>query len=427
MKNTEYDELTGLAKKAQLEVALDRAISRGKRQHFMLALMYVDLDKFQVINDTYGEEVGDEALKKVAKMLQDNLRKEEYIARIGGDEFVILVEDVKDITHVDAIAQKIQELFDQPIKAGQENILIKLCMGIALFPVAGKDAKTLLKHADMALYAAKASGKDRFRYYTPEFNAQSERHLRVAACMQTAMRDKEFYLNYRPIFDLHTNKLVAVEAVLNWSSSELGKVPLSELVPIAHEMGMMPAISHWEFTTACETFAGWDYKEFYLYITISQPQYEGSDFVKDLQELVERLSLDPKLIILKISENIISDITDKYHEKLEELSKIGFQISVDDYGTGASSLSQLKHLQVDSLKIDDSFIKKIGEDKECESIIEAAIKMAHCLDLKAIADGVVNEEQLKFLKHINCDLAQGLYFSEDLDAESFSKLVRRVS
>ncbi len=427
MQDTEYDELTGLPNRKQLDKMLDRAVSRASRQHNMLAVMCLDLDDFKSINKTFGEAAGDAVLKSIAKILQDNVRKEECVARVAGDEFVLLIEDVKDIAHVDTIAQKIQNLFCDPIIVDGEKLLINLCMGIALFPVAGDTPEVLLKHADMALYAAKASGKDRFRYFTPEFNEKSDRHLQIAACLQTAVRDQEFYLNYSPIYDLHSNKIVAVEAVLNWFSGEFGPVPLSEFIPIAHETGMMASISLWELTTACEAFSSWDLEDFHLYITVTQSQFEGDDFIPDLENLIERLTLKPELIVLKISENLISDFNENHQEKLEKISELGFSISVDDYGTGASSLAQLKRTCVTSLKIDDSFTKNVGKDKEAESIIEASVKMAHCLDLLAIAEGVETDAQLTFLKVLGCDLAQGTYFTDALDADGFKKLIRQAS
>lgn len=427
MHETQYDEVTGLPKRAQFETVLARGVSRCKRHHTMLAIMYLDLNDFKSINKTYGDAVGDEVLKEVTKLLQENLRKEEFIARVGGDEFIILVEDVNDIGHIDAIAQKIQMAFAEPIKTEDQTLLIDFCMGIAVCPFAGDTEETLLKHADMALYMAKSSGKDHFRYFTPELNEKSERHLQIGAALQTALRDHEFYLSYNPVYDLHTNKLVAAEARLNWCSNEFGDIALSEFVPVARDLGLMTGISHWELTKACETLASWNIEGFHLYITITQPQFENDRFVHELQALITRLKLDPELIVLKIDENLISDFEHHHQEKLEELSELEFSIAVDDYGTGASSLSQLKRLCINSLKIDDSFTEEIGKNEEFESIIEAAIKMAHCLDLYAIAEGVETEEQLSFLKRLGCDLAQGSYFSESVDEEEFMKLMKRVS
>lgn len=402
---------------------LEKLINHAKHHREMIGVMYIDLDDFKAIIENKPEQAADDLLEKCMERFHEVLGENALIAYAGDDEFVLLIDEVKEQSQVDILAERMLEAFAKPIRLYGEMIDLGLSIGIAMFPHAGDTVDVLIKHAEMAEYMAKANGKHRFRYFTPALNQKSDRHLNIEAALHDAETDHEFFLTYEPIYNLHTNRLIAAEAILNWHSGELGFVPLSEWIHVALELNMLPRICQRELKAACNAVSTWEHPDLRLHVKISKSQFEQDEFIEQLEEIVNRLPLTTDKVIFKITENMVSTFREYHQEKLEALCEMGFKISVDQYGTGVSSISQLKHLCVNSIRVDASFVKEIGHNQESEQIIISAIRMAHGLDMLAIAVGVETDEQLTFLKHHECDMAQGPYFSKPIDDQAFRELL----
>lgn len=422
----QYDTLTGLPNKGLCDALLHNALSRAHRQGRMLALMLVNIDHYEAVCDIIGNEQCDDLIKQVAQRLRTHVRQEDIVARVGEDEFVILIEDVYDVSQVNASAQKLLALFYKPVELGGKAYNLGLSAGISLFPFTGDKAADLLARAADALYHAKEEGGNRFRFFTEELNRLSERRMALENALQTAQKDAEFFLSFEPIYDLHSNRLVAAETLLNWHSNELGLVPVEEFAPVATDMGLMSSIREWELKTACEAVAGWGKKGLRLFVKIGRAQFEDLNFTKQLRAHLSELQLQPSQLTLKIDESTIASFRNKHADKLRELCEMGFRLAVDHYGMGVSCLFQLKQLCIDAMRIDRRLIEKMDHDRDIEAVIISAIKLAHSLDYLAMAVGVLNEEHLIFLKQQGCDLAQGPHFSKVLDGEQFQALIESL-
>ena len=433
-----HDNLTGLPNRQHFSNKLRRAIRHARKHEQMLATLYIDLDRFKRINDTLGHRVGDALLKAVAKRLDhcvrdadsvarvdDEDRHSARLARLGGDEFVVLLENIYDEEQVDAIANRIRSALLAPFKYEGHRFVVTPSIGISLFPRDGDEIDDLLMNADMAMYEAKASGRDGYRFYTDSMNQRSVDRLDLEHELQNAIHGNGFRVHYQPKVDLATSRIVGVEALLRWKHPERGWVPPDQFVPIAEETGLIIELGEWVVRQACEQIRNWDRKGINgisVAINVSSRQFCRGDLLDSVLRIVWETGIRPQSLELEITESMLMRNVEETKAALHAFKEAGLRISVDDFGTGYSSLNYLKQFPLDSLKIDRSFVQELHRDRDDAAICAAILAMAKELDLSVVAEGVELEEQLDFLRRHQCDQVQGFLFSQPLAARDFEKL-----
>lgn len=431
-----FDVLTGLANRGFFREQLVKALARADRGKMPMALMFLDLDRFKVINDTLGHDVGDQLLKLVAHRLQGCVRGGDIISRIGGDEFTVIQERVTRVQDVEVVAQKIINTMAQPFALEGQELFIGTSIGIALYPYHGKDADTLIKNADTAMYCTKENGRNNFNYYLPEMGAEASKRLELEHNLRKALENQEFQLYYQPQVSLVSGEIVAVEALLRWRRSDTGElVPPSDFISIAEETGMIVPIGEWVLNTACAQVKKWqttNMPHIRVAVNLSARQFHQKELVNVVRSALRDYDLNPDCLELELTESLIMEYMQVGSTTLGELKKMGIYISIDDFGTGYSSLSCLKHLPIDTLKIDQSFINNITTDEDNAAIAGAIIAMGKSLRLNVIAEGVETKDQVSYLTDHGCVVGQGTYFNEPVPAEKFEgtfllDLPRKVS
>ena len=417
-----HDGLTMLPNRTSFQERLSHAIVLAKRNQTRIAVLFVDLDRFKIVNDTLGHHVGDEMLREIAERLQSTLRETDTLSRIGGDEFTILIESLRHPNDAAFVAEKVLEIVKQPIKTGGYELGTTASIGIALYPDDGDETGTLVKNADSAMYLAKSMGKDSYRFYTKKLSDDVHRRMQIEHDLRIAIEKKELSLLYQPQYDLESQRVVAAEALVRWQHGREGEIPPSEFIPIAEDSGIIFQIGEWVFETACREFMRW--KEMGLSIdaiaiNVSSVQFNQEHIVSRFKSITEKVGIDPQAVEIEITERYIMEHTQQNQTILEELRSIGFRISVDDFGTGYSSMSYLKTLPLDTIKIDKSFIDDIPHDKNDVAISKAILALAKSLDYTVVAEGIEYAEQERFLREHQCDIGQGYLFSRPLSAEKF--------
>ncbi len=425
--NLHNDPLTGLPNRALFYEHIKHAINRAEREKSNIALLFIDLDNFKHINNSLGHNVGDELLSLVAKRLSEELRGNDTISRIGGDEFTILIEDLDSYEEISTIAQKIIGLFYSPFKTNESNLYITPSIGISIYPEDGIEPGILLKNADAAMYKAKARGRNMFEFYTPSLTDYSRTRISMEARIHHAMENDEFSLFYQPQYELKTGKIVGAEALIRWHSKEYGEIPPSKFIPLIEDSSMILNLGDLVFEKACQQCRSWQdkgYKLDRLAINIAGRQIQQENFVEKIAIALDRHGISGKMIDLEITEGFIMRQARTEIEPLNKLRSMGISLAIDDFGTGYSSLSYLKLLPVNRLKIDRSFIQDIGKDTNDDAIVKAIIALGHALDLILIAEGVETETQHAFLRNEACDQMQGFLLSSPLPADEFEKLLQ---
>ncbi|WP_017754248.1 EAL domain-containing protein [Calidifontibacillus oryziterrae] len=420
-----HDYLTKLPNYRYFKNNLDRAIDAANvsLEPTVLAVMFLDLDRFKVINDTLGHDFGDLLLKEVAKIILNSVNPDHTVARIGGDEFIVMLPRIKDGNEAILYAKKITEAINQPITINGYEVHITASMGIALYPVDGRDANTLIKHADTAMYRVKELGKNNYCVYSPIENDPSYEQLVFENELRKALERNEFTVYYQPKINIQSGKISGLEALVRWQHPEKGLISPGKFIPIAEETGLIIPIGEFVLRTACEKSVEWQkrgFPPFVVSVNLSTKQFLQRDLVKTVETILNETGLDPNLLELEITESMTMDVK-QATSILEQLKGIGIQISVDDFGTGYSSLNYLRMLPIDRLKIDKSFINGITSNSENAAIVSTIINMAYNLKLHVIAEGVEEENQVLFLQKNNCDEIQGYYFSHPLPAEELEK------
>lgn len=422
-----FDPLTGLPNRIQLENHCQYAISRAKRHRRKLALMFLDLDNFKVINDTLGHSIGDRVLIELAKRLRSVLREEDTVTRLGGDEFIILLPDV-DVDGATRVAQKILSALVKSYQIGLNDLTLTASIGIALYPIDGSSLETLAKNADTAMYRAKQEGRQGFRFFTGEMEARSARNLKLVNGLRHALENNELELYYQPQVMLGENRIIGAEALLRWHSPELGPVSPAEFIPIAEDSGLILPIGEWVIKTAIQQAKiclDNDYPPIIMAVNLSAVQFRQANLPDLVDRLLTEIGLPPEFLELELTEGVAMQNPQSASAMMRNLHQRGVRLSIDDFGTGYSSLSYLKQFQVYKLKIDQSFIRDINTDAEDRAIVNAIINMAKSLGLRTIAEGVETEGQQAFLREQGCDEMQGYLFSKPLPAEQFQALLRR--
>ena len=423
---THHDILTGLPNRLLLKDRLDLAMAYAERSHSLTALLYLDLDHFKTINDALGHAAGDAVLKAVAQRIQHCLRDTDTISRQGGDEFLIVLAEIRDTEAITSIAANILEQLSQPFKLAERELSTSLSIGIAVFPEDGRDFDTLLKKSDIAMYHAKAAGRHAYRFYAEQMNIDASEYLQVRAGLQRALERDEFVLYYQPQIDLQSNKVIGAEALIRWQHPELGLLAPLRFIAIAEDSALIVPIGEWVLRTACRQAAIWRDRGAPLTIAVnlSSVQFARANMEHTVVSALSAAGLEPSLLELELTESMLIDATANVLDTVQRLTALGVKFSIDDFGTGYSNLVYVKRFDVDKLKIDRSFVKDLADDAEDAAITRAIIQMAHGLGLKAVAEGVENAASLDYLRAQGCDEAQGYWFSKPIPADEFYRYLQ---
>ena len=425
-----HDLLTGLPNRSQLLENLDHALKLAKRQNHQVAVLFLDLDRFKYVNDSLGHHIGDELLKLVAHRVKACLRPTDTLARLGGDEFVVVLESVRDNNEPAKVAQHIIDTLQQPMDIAGYHLNISASAGIAFYPGDAQDIHTLIKNADNAMYEAKELGRNHFRYFTKSLSEETEKRLKTESALREALPNNQLTLVFQPIIDLNTMEVSHAEALIRWQHPELGFVSPEYFIPIAEENGLINEIGLWVAKEACKTYKEWLGQGLQLNsvaINVSSMQFQKGDFTEQLQGILRAEGLDARSIEIEITERYLMDQTERNMHHLNALKDAGHLISVDDFGVGYSSMSYMKTLPLDIIKIDRSFINDIAVDPNDRQITQAIVSLSHNLGYRVIAEGVENDAQLSFLQQSRCDFAQGYLFSRPVSADDFIAVVERLN
>jgi diguanylate cyclase (GGDEF)-like protein len=422
-----HDSLTNLPNRMLFHERLKSAFQSAKDTGKMLAVIFFDLDRFKVINDTLGHHVGDQLLVYLAQKLKSYVNEHDIVARFGGDEFMILMNHISHIDEVTQFVKGIPKVFREPFLFEGQELFVTASIGISLYPDDGADADTLIKNADVAMYRAKEKGGNTFQLYHPEMNKRSLHRLNLEIQLRKAVEREEFTVYYQPLVDLGTGTLFGMESLLRWNHPEWGIVSPGEFIPLAEETGLIVPLGKWVLKQACRQTKYWSlmgFPKLCVSVNISMSQFHQPNFVQLIQETLQETQLHPSQLCLEITESVAMKNVSYIMETMDKLKELGVQISIDDFGTGYSSLSYLKKFRVHTLKIDQSFIRDITVDEDSAAIVTALIAMSRKLKIKSLAEGVETPEQLQFLKEHGCDEIQGYIYSEPLSAEDFETLIK---
>jgi diguanylate cyclase (GGDEF)-like protein len=422
-----HDDLTSLPNRLLLNQRLDQALSRHRRAGSQLAILFMDLDRFKVINDSLGHEVGDSLLCQVADRLRAQSREGDTVARVGGDEFVVLIENSENLRDVSACACRLVESLSAPYLLGKSECRVTLSIGISVFPTDGNDSQALLKAADVAMYRAKETGRNHYLHYLPSMNVHTLERLNLESDLSHAMERGEFLLHYQPKVEIATGMIAGTEALLRWKHPIRGLVPPVDFISLAEETGLIVPIGEWVLATACAQTKAWQDQgltDLRVAVNLSARQFSDSGLLAKLTRIIRSSGLDPSSLELEITESVVMSHAECAVTVLEQLKSIGVQIAIDDFGTGYSSLGYLKRFPIDTIKVDRSFIMDIPADAGDMKIARAIIAMAHALRLNVVAEGVENAEQLNFLRSYRCDAAQGYFFFRPLPADEVADALK---
>lgn len=416
-----HDSLTDLPNRIMLMDRLKQLISTAKRYDEMIALMFLDLDHFKLINDSLGHHAGDRVLSDVADRLKSSLRDEDIVARLGGDEFVVCLPLHDKNSDIMAMARKIFDALRTPFKMNDLNFHIGTSIGISIFPDDGTDVDTLLSKADTAMYHAKQSGRAEIKFFTDELNRSVEERLNLHNLLIEAINNQELYMEYQPQIDLTTGKITGAESLMRWRRSNGTLIPPGDFIPIAEANGLIKQLGAWGLRESCAELRRWQdagYNDLCMSVNISVPQLHSDGFVDTVQSIIQEFQIHPSRLKLEITESLLMQYSKTNINILHALHELGVRLSIDDFGTGYSSLAYLQEFPVHELKIDRSFVMNIGTEHG-NAIPLAIIAMAHSLSLKVVAEGVEQGSQERFLKNSGCDLAQGYYYSHSVSGENF--------
>jgi diguanylate cyclase (GGDEF)-like protein/PAS domain S-box-containing protein len=418
-----YDAVTDLPNRVLLQDRLLQAINRAQRAQTRLALLFLDLDGFKLINDTYGHATGDEMLRLVGERLSSRLRKADVVARIGGDEFAIVLSDVADDNDAQLICEQLLQLITEPYDIDRQVHHVTTSIGVAMYPDDGNDVQELLKHADAAMYQAKENGKNRFAFYEAAMNARAEERLRMVGRLRRALRDDEFELCYQPQYDLASGRLVGVEALIRWEPLDGEPIKPARFIPVAEDSGMIVELGAWVLHEACQQARQWldqglDFGR--LAVNMSGRQFQDGQLYDTVMQALGNSGLASDQLELEITENWVMEGPYRAESQMQRLHEAGINLVIDDFGVANSSMAYLKRFPVRKLKIDRSFIRDVPADSDDVAIVSAIVAMGHSLGMQVAAEGVERTEQSDFLRSIGCDEAQGFLFGYPVKSDEFN-------
>jgi diguanylate cyclase (GGDEF)-like protein/PAS domain S-box-containing protein len=420
-----HDALTGLPNRALLLDRLGQALMQAARYDSRLAVLFLDLDRFKSINDTLGHHIGDELLKHVADRLRGVVRAIDTVSRLGGDEFVIVLQEIAGPDDAVLVAEKIVDALAPSVQIEGHELRATPSIGISIFPDDGADVYALMKNADTAMYHAKEQGRNNFQFFTPRMNTEAERFFNLEHRLRSALENKQLRLNYQPLVDLKTNAVCGMEALLRWHDPDQGLISPGEFIPVAEETGLIVPIGAWVLAEALQQNRRWQeagHPAMPVSVNLSPRQFRQADLIDTVRTALADTGQPASLLELEITEGTLMHDMDETLAKLEALSAMGVSIAIDDFGTGYSSLAYLKRFPVDKLKVDQSFVRDLTDDKDDAAIVAAIIGLAHSLGLDVLAEGVETDAQLAMLANLGCSKFQGYFFSRPLPPEQAEKL-----
>jgi diguanylate cyclase (GGDEF)-like protein/PAS domain S-box-containing protein len=419
-----HDPLTGLPNRTYFHDSVRRQIARTRRGDKQFALLLLDLDRFKGVNDVLGHHQGDQLLKAVAQRLSDVVRETDTVARLGGDEFAILQTEIGRTEDAVTLAEKVIKALEQPFELEGQEINTTASVGITVHPTDGVDVDVLLKNADLAMYQAKAEGRNVWRVFASDMHTNAREAIVLESDLRQALAKKQFLLNYQPQIDLRSGRIIGAEALLRWRRPGAGLVRPGEFLPLAEENGLIVPINEWVLFEACAQAKLWSRErpEFRIAVNLSPVQFRKQDIRQHVLDVLEKTGLNPHSLELELTESILMQNPESAANDVRFLQELGVTFSIDDFGVGYSSLSYVKNLPVDRLKIDQGFIRNVNNDPNDAAIVRAIINLGHSLNLKIMAEGVETAEQLAFVRSEGCDEVQGFYFSPPVPAEDFEFL-----
>ncbi|WP_163971666.1 putative bifunctional diguanylate cyclase/phosphodiesterase [Oceanobacillus halotolerans] len=424
-----HDDLTLLPNRNYFYQELDRVMNETSNPEQKFAIIFLDLDRFKEVNDTLGHSIGDDILKESAERLKAAIRNKAFITRYGGDEFIILLKGMKQKSECIALINEMMSQFEQSFCVNNYELYITPSIGVSIFPDDGKDKETLVKHADSAMYEAKQNGKNTYVFYQKHIDQESFEKLMLASDLRSAIKNEEFILYYQPQLCLETKEIIGFEVLIRWNHPVKGMVSPGTFIPLAEETGMITQIDQWVLRNACLQCKKWQdqgYNPVKIAVNLSMLQFQQKFLIETVQDALTSAGLDPYYLELEVTESVIMENTERTLFNIKKLNSIGVKVSLDDFGKHYSSLSYLKKLSLDRLKIDRSFIRDMLTDHDDQIIVKAIINLAHNLNLTVVAEGVEQKEQLLFLESHNCNEIQGFYLSKPLPAQKANNYILEV-
>ncbi len=421
-----YDHLTDLPNRTLFRERLNQVLAIAARQQSSVALLFIDLDRFKYVNDTLGHAAGDELLEHISRRLLEQTRHSDTVSRLGGDEFTVILSDISNPDDVAQIAQKLVETLKEPVEIMGHEVRVGGSIGIALYPEDGSDAETLTKHADTAMYQAKDSGRNNYQFFTPQMNRHVAERLVIEGELHRALENEEFVLHYQPKLDLSSGKIIGMEALVRWQHQEMGMVSPAKFIPLAEETGLIIPLGNWILEVACRQVVEWSRtagRRLKLAVNLSARQFHQPDLTAEIKRVIDTTGIEPSSLELEITESILMGDIDEAIAVMGQIRALGVELAIDDFGTGFSSLNYLKRFPINTLKVDQSFVRDLAVDSEDAAIVKSVITLGHSLGLTVVAEGVETAEQMAFLQKERCDLAQGYHISRPLSVTDFEQRI----
>ena len=423
-----HDYLTSLPNRNYFETQMSKAIKYASEHKQHMALIYLDLDDFKQVNDTMGHNVADNLLKKISSLLLQNIRQGDTLVRLGGDEFAIILHSLRKPHYASIVSQNILKKLDEIHAIDGQEVYISASVGIAVYPFCGTNTVELLKNADTAMYAAKTSGKSQYRFFTAELSQQTEHNIQIINGLRHAIRREELQLKFQPIINTKHLACSGFEALLRWHHPQLGLILPETFLPYAEVVGAILPLGRWIFQQALDAYSKLNLDElFFISINMSATEFTATDVGDFIISSMKKRAIPPNKLIIELTETVIMKNPIIVAEKMKSLTDMGVRIAIDDYGIGYSSLSLLKQLPIEILKIDKAFVTDIGKNLNDTIIVKSTIQLAHNLGIKVIAEGVETEEQFTFLQEHGCDYMQGYYFSKPLDFDELTNYIHQLN
>lgn len=420
---SQHDALTGLANRTRLRAFLDAKLAQRPTVERPLVMLSLDLDRFKPVNDLLGHAAGDTVLSEISGRLANRVRHGDLVARIGGDEFVLILTDLKRQDEVEALCKQLIEAIEQPVQVGEQEVFVSASIGIAMAPADAAEATELLRYADIALYEAKSCGRNTWRFYASDMNSKIIERRRLENDLRFAIKHGELCLHFQPRFRIADGRMVGAEALVRWQHPERGLIPPDTFIPIAEETGLILALSNWVMETAFQYATTWP-EHLFVSVNLSPSEFKRGNLVERVQQALQHSGIEARRVEIEITENVMLDDASLALDIMQTLKTLGIRIAMDDFGTGYSSLSYLRTFPFDGLKIDRSFLSKLGTGEEDQSVIKAIVGLGHALSLTVTAEGIETQEHMALLQSVLCDEGQGYFLSRPLDTEGFSALVR---
>lgn len=425
-----HDGLTGLPNRFFLIERFRTALETAQRESHFVAVLFLDMDNFKRINDNLGHAAGDMLLKQVARRFRGCLRPNDMVARHGGDEFTILLENLERPENAISVLGKLRDEFDRPMLIGSHELYATFSTGIAVYPYDGDNVEDLLRHADIAMYKAKSSGTNQYSFYAPDMDASGHELLSIEADLRHALQNQAFELHYQPQINAVDGRMTGVEALIRWRHPERGLMSPDEFVPLLESSGLIVSVGEWVLDEACrmhQKLRETGYGHLHVSVNVSATQFNDEDLLNKIERIMQQNAMPPQALVLEITENVLMRNPDDAAVILQKLHDIGVRIAIDDFGTGYSSLAYLKHFPLNVLKIDRTFVNELNDQSGDAAIIEASISLAQKLGLEVVAEGVETSQQLLFLQNRECHLVQGFYMSHPLPEQELFDLLPKIS